>query len=476
LQTLAIIGAGFSGTMVAVHLLRLGSQGEPTSIVLIERTGRFTAGVAYGTTCSSHLLNVPAGRMSAFEGDADHFLRWARSRDPKISGGTFVPRRLYGQYLADVLDEAESSAHPAVRLMRVPGEARAITSTADRRLTIDLGGGGLIRADRVVLAIGNFPPADPPIDDPRSYDNSWYFRDPWAPDAVNVAADQPVLLIGTGLTMLDIALALRDRGHRGTIHAISRRGLLPQPHRHSATPPPQHERPAELDRWPRTARGLLEAIRHEVQSAASQGVDWREVITSLRADTPALWRSLPQRERERFLRHLRPFWETHRHRAAPTIASDIQTMIDEGRLRVMAGRVAAYRSGDENLEIRIRRRGADDHETLRVGRVINCTGPDTDLAQVREPLIQSMRRAGLIRTDPLGLGLDSDARGAIISVAGRPCDRLFLVGPLRKGQLWENTAVPELRIEAQRMAELLSNRSRTLPEVEIAIGAHSFQC
>jgi uncharacterized NAD(P)/FAD-binding protein YdhS len=480
MQTIAIIGAGFSGTMVAAHLLRLGCP-TATTIVLIERTGRFTAGVAYGTSCDSHLLNVPAGRMSAFDNGPDHFLSWARTRNPCITGGTFVQRRLYGDYLAHVLNDAEAHSPSAIRLVRVPGQAISISPFDHEQLTVDLGGGGLLRADAVVLAIGNFPPAHPCGVDTASCSSVRYSRDPWAEGALDVSAHEPVLLIGTGLTMLDIALALRDQGHRGVIHAISRRGLLPQPHRHSATPPPQHDRPGDLDSWPRTARGLLRALRAEVDLGAARGVDWREVVTSLRADTPALWQSLPMHERRRFLQHLRPFWETHRHRAAPLIAQQVQAMIDAGQLQVMAGRVVGLRAGSTDVEVRIRRRGTDGETCVRVARVINCTGPDTDLARVDEPLIADLRKRGVNRPDSLGLGLDTTPDGSIINANGRPCRRLWLVGPLRKGQLWENTAVPELRIEAERLARRLfsrrSVRNVETPRVDQTIDAgYALQC
>ena len=460
MQTVAIIGAGFSGTMVAVHLLRLGCN-VPTNIVLIERTGRFTAGVAYGTSCNSHLLNVPAGRMSAYESEPNHFLEWARARNPHINGGTFVQRRVYGEYLASTLNDAEKAAAPRMRLIRTPGQALSIAPFNRNQLTIDLGGGGMLRADTIVLAIGNFPPATPPVDDQAFYSTRLYARDPWSENALNVDADKPVLLIGTGLTMLDIALALRDRGHRGVIHAVSRRGLMPQPHRHSAAAPPHHDRPADLDRWPRTALSLLRSLRQEVRQAAARGVDWREVVTSLRADTPALWQSLSQRERSCFLRHVRPYWETHRHRAAPSIARQIQAMIDARQLQVRAARVVGYEMERDLVHVHVRHRGAATTETLAAARVINCTGPDTDLARVDEPLIANLRQNGVIRPDALGLGLDATPEGSIINAQGQPCRRLWLIGPLRKGQLWENTAVPELRIEAERLSRRLAGTSPT---------------
>lgn len=448
----AIVGGGFSGSMVAAHLLRSGSPGR---VVLIERLGPFGGGIAYGTRCESHVLNVPAGRMSAFEHDPDHFVRWLRLRDPSLGGGAFVPRPLYGQYVRQVLAEAETAAAPGAELERVPGQAVALLRRADG-INVKLADGRTIHADAVLLAIGNFPPADPEVPDARVFADPRYARDPWAHDALDVGPDEPVLLLGTGLTMLDLALALRDRGHRGPIHAVSRRGLLPQPHRAAATAPPHHARPPTLDRWERTALGLLRGLRREVRSAARRGVDWREVVTSIRADTPALWQSLSIPERRRFLDRLRPFWETHRHRAAPQTWAGVEGMIRAGQLRIRAGRLERLELRPGGIAAHIRSRSTHLVEVLVVAKVINCTGPDTDLRRVREPLIVQLRDAGLVRPDALGLGLDTHEDGRVIDAAGRPNERLMLIGPLRKGLLWENTAVPELRIEAARVARGLA--------------------
>jgi uncharacterized NAD(P)/FAD-binding protein YdhS len=461
MHTLAIIGAGFSGTMVAAHLLRARAVRH---ILLFERSGRFTAGVAYGTSSAAHMLNVPAGRMSAFPDDADHFLRWAQSVDASITGASFVQRQLYGRYLADLLDDAEREAGADCTLTRVPREVTDIRKRADGRLDVVTANGETHVAQRAVIAIGNFPPAHPlPIGD-GLLDRPWYARDPWTAGALDVppAASErgapkkhAVLLLGTGLTMLDVALSLRDRQHHGTIYAVSRRGLLPQPHRRAERPPPTCDTPASLPAWSRTARGILNGLRSEVQASARRGVDWREVVTAIRHETPALWQSVPMPERRRFLRHLRPYWETHRHRAAPIVADDIQTMIDSRWLVVVRGRVLRIEEMNDSVHVTVRRRAQGTLQKLHVHRVINCTGPDTDLARVNEPLIAQLRTAGTIRPDPLGLGLDTDEHGAVIDATGRASDRLFLVGPLRKGQLWENTAVPELRVEAAALARFL---------------------
>ena len=444
---------------MAINLLR-ASPASVRRVLLIERVERQIGGVAYSTGSASHTLNVPAGRMSAFEDDPDDFLRFVRAAEPSLTGGSFVPRRWYGEYLAARLDEARRASDLA--LLRVAGEVVEISEGAES-VTLALADGRVLSADQVVLAIGNFPPSDPPAGGDDFYRSLRYARDPWSPDALEGDRREDVLLLGTGLTMCDVALALRDLDHRGRIHAVSRRGLLPQPHRVSAAPPPHLEAPADLAEWPDSALGMLRAMRREVRDRAADAVDWREVVTSIRDDTPGLWRRLGAEERRRFLLRLRPYWETHRHRSSPETAFGVETLIAAGALDVIAGRVDGYAAEGDGVVVTISRRGSRATEELRVGRVINCTGPDTDLARVNDSLVRSLRDSGLVRPDHLGLGLDSDDDGRLFDREGRASRRMFLVGPLRKGLLWENTAVPELRVEARRMAELLGG-PRTGPE------------
>ena len=451
-RTVAIVGAGFSGTTVAVHLLRAAPP-SVARLYLVERADRDVGGLAYRTPFASHTLNVPAGRMSAFEDDADDFLRFVRRREPSLTGGSFVPRRLYGDYLVHTLEEARRAS--SLPLISVAGEVVRITERPGG-LELALGDGRVVLAGEAVLAIGNYPPSDPAIPDRGFFTSIRYARDPWARDALETERDDDVLLVGTGLTMCDIALALRDADHRGKIHAISRRGLLPQPHRVAAKPPPHLDPPATMAEWPDTTLGMLRGLRREVRQRAADAVDWREVITSIRDDTPALWQRLDSDERRRFLDHLRPYWETHRHRSSPETALGVAELVEAGRLEVIAGQLQALSEEGDHVVATLRRRGATEAEVLRVGKVVNCTGPDTDLARVRDPLVAALRQDGLIRPDELGLGLDSDADGRLLRADGTANDRLFLVGPLRKGRLWENTAVPELRVEARRTAERIA--------------------
>lgn len=468
MASIAIIGGGFSGVLTAHHLLN-AAEG-PLRVLLIERSDRATGGVAYGTACPLNVLNVPAGRMSAFDDDPSHFLRWAQSRDASVHGATFVPRPVYGEYIASILAETQRTLPRGSSLERISGEATTLRRTAlgweiallaakpDPRRA---GTTSTLPADLVVIAGANAAPADPPVrEGAEFYASPRYTRNPWANGALDVGADEPVLLIGTGLTMMDVAIALRHRGHTGPIHAVSRRGLLPQPHRVGVTPPAHHPRPATLDQWPRTALGYLKGVRAEVALGAKKRVDWREVVTSLRADTPRLWRELPVAERRRFLARLRPFWDTHRHRTAPETAAIVADMLASGRLHVHAARLRAYREDATGVSVRLEPREGEPHE-LRIARVINCTGPDTDVRTMREPLIRALEAAGHIRPDPLALGIDCDDEGRALDAAGRAQVSLIVVGPHRKAELWEATAVPELRGQTRATAAFIA---RTIAE------------
>jgi uncharacterized NAD(P)/FAD-binding protein YdhS len=450
MRTFVIIGAGFSGSLVAIHLVRAPAP-TPRRVVLIERTGRFGRGVAYSTTCASHVLNVPAGRMSAFEDDPDHFLRWLRARDASIHGGAFVPRMLYGEYLESLLDDAQAAALPSVALERCEDEAIAIDAHTGEP-TVQLAQGGKVIADRVVLALGNFAPVNPAVASGEALASPTYLRDPWDVSRYErLDPHQPVLLIGTGLTAFDVVLELAARGWQAPIYAISRRGLLPQAHRSPARPV-HPSPPRDLNSWPPTSRGMLRALRAEVARQAKLGIDWREVLTSLRHATPRLWSSMTLAERARFLDRLRAHWDTHRHRAAPQAWSAIEGMIRTGRLQISAGRITGLTLDGNGLTAAIMLRGHSTPQIHTYGAVINCTGPDTNFTNVQSPLVQSLLASGLIRNDPLGLGLDADVHGAVIDRTGQASSWLYAMGPLRRPQLWETTAVPELRIQAEDVA------------------------
>jgi len=448
----AIVGGGFSGCMVAIHLLHSAQQ--PLRVVLIDRADAPGRGVAYRDQPECHLLNVRAEAMSAFPDRPDHFLDWLNtvySPCHPVGTGEYLPRRIYGLYVESLLAEAQRNARRGVSLELRCGEVLGLRRGADGA-SLRLSGGGQVRADRVVLALGNPGPADPPLADPRVFASPRYLGNAWSsPGLYSIRRDEDLLLIGSGLTALDWLAALQTLGHRGRIHVVSRRGLLPQLHR-AAAPQPLSFNPLEL---PPRVLPLLRRVRAEIATVEARGGDWRAVVDALRPHTQALWQRLAAAEQQRFLRHLRPYWEIHRHRAAPHIIESVYELLRSGRLQLVAGRLQGFEERDGEVEASVRVRRGRELQRLRVQRVVNCTGPESNYRRLNHPLIVSLRERGLIQPDALGLGLLTDAQGALLDRDGRPLDWLHTLGPARKGQLWETTAVPEIRVQAQALARRL---------------------
>jgi uncharacterized NAD(P)/FAD-binding protein YdhS len=456
MQRIAIVGAGFSGAATAIQLLRRYGH-EPLAVTLISRHPELGRGVAYGTQSPSHLLNVPAARMSLLPDDEGDFLRFAQARDASVGGGSFVPRRLYGEYLATRLQEAVAAAK-TVHFTALTAEATDLQATSTGHTRIGLAGGGALEVDQVVIASGNYPPADPLLADMSFYRQARYVRDPWAPGALGaVAGQQPVLLIGSGLTMMDVALELERRGLASRLHAISRRGLLPLAHRPHGSGTLEPSVVVDMLRKGQpSVRRWLRALRLSAAELAEAGIDWRDVLAALRPVTAELWQSLDLAERKRFLRHLQPYWDSHRHRTAPEAYSALQKLLRGGRLTVQAGRLVSFEAAaDGKVKVSWRPRHRTKLQSLEVGTVINCTGPSARVERSGDPLVLSLLQQGLMVPDALGLGVQVDAGGALLDSAGRASARLFYTGPLLKARDWECTAVPELRVAAMKLADRL---------------------
>lgn len=435
-----IVGAGFSGTLLALNLLR---HDGPRATIVERRGGQVARGVAYSAAHPNHLLNVRAGNMSALPDDPDHFVRWL---DTRGEGGrtSFVPRTTYGAYLREMLDRARADAPD--RLLLVKGEAVDLAETREVvRLT--LATGEAIEGDAAVLAVGNLPPHDPPGLDPDKL-GGLYSPDPWAADiGEGLGDDDTAVLIGTGLTAVDAALLLDAGGFRGRVLALSRRGLAP--HRHQDGQPycpGVRERPA----------GALSGIVAHVRARAAEA-DWRTAVDELRPMTGIMWGAATPEERARFLRHARPYWDIHRHRLAPEVADRIDALVGEGRLVFAAGKTLGADLEGSAARLYWRPRGSDEVIGTRAARIVNCTGPQGDLTRTREPLLRRLLDAGAIRPDPLRLGLDVDASARVIARDGRASDRLHAIGPMTRGGVWEIVAVPDIRWQSWNLARRLSN-------------------
>lgn len=436
-RRILIVGGGFSGTILAINLVRLGRA----RATLIERRPAAGRGVAYSAALDDHLLNVRASSMSAFPDDPGHFARWLAARG--LGGAEdFVPRLVFGTYIEELLDEARAAAGDRLDIVR--GNAVDAETDADG-VAVVLVDGRRIEADLLVLATGNLPPHTPRGMAELGADI--YAADPWAGDIADGLGDTDrVLIVGTGLTMVDAALLLETRGFRGPILAISRRGLLPRGHAEGGKPPDPAPAPDA-----RRLSGLVAAVR-----ARARHMNWRAAIDSLRPHTQGLWRGLGLAERQRFIRHLRPWWDVHRHRIAPRIAERIDALQARGQLRVTAGKIESVQATERGAVVRWRRRGSERAESLHVRRIVNCTGPETDLARTGEDLLRNLARRGLIRPDALHIGIDVDDRSVAINRDGEAANRLLAIGPMTRAAAWEIVAVPDIKVQAWEVARRLA--------------------
>lgn len=477
--TIVVIGGGLGGTLVAAHLLARkvtkDARRRRLRVVLIERAaGRLARGVAYSTKDRVHLLNVPACNMSAFSDDTDHFLHWCERQGLAVTRDTFVPRMVYGEYLQDVLQDAKDSAAPGNALEIFDDEATAVDADEEAQCAmVRLNRRGTLFANRVVIASGNYAPLNPRFVSANfSSDSPSYIRDPWQTDALEaVDLQQPVLLVGTGLTMVDIALSLKSRGLQAPLFALSRHGLLPQAHR-EAQPLVAFDFPVD---GAITARKLWRTVRERVRQIEDAGHDWRACVNALRPLTQRLWQALDATEQRRFLRHARPYWEVHRHRMAPEVAASIERLLIAGQLKIAAGRIETMREVDGQMEVAFRERGREDVSRLRVGCVINCTGPASDVRRIDDTLIHHLLKYGYLAPDELGLGAEVSGGGALINLHGEESSTLFTLGSWRRPLLWETTAAPEIRAQAAALADHLATSlgaqpaSLTMPHAETPI-------
>jgi uncharacterized NAD(P)/FAD-binding protein YdhS len=468
LRTIVIVGGGFCGTVLAANLLRRPPPG-PTRIVLLERSGAPGRGVAYARHSFPYLLNVPAGRMSATSSAPLEFLQFVRRRIPEATSEDFLPRSLYGDYLEELLLAAELSAPRHVRLDVIQAQAQEIRRV-DRQLPLHvrLSDGRTIVADDVVLALGNPKPASLSVAK-NVLGHDAYVENPWS-TALQFSSDQTVLLIGTGLTAADfINVASSDPLRCPRLHALSRHGLVP-PRQTSFRPDAfRGDGNALLLAAATSLRGLTSAVRLLAQEAERVGGDWREAVTFVRHMAPTIWRRLSERDRVRFLRHLRAIWDIHRHRLPPEIVQRIEALKARERLHIHAGRIQRMEPRGKQIEVTWQPRGAQESRSLLFDRVINCTGPDYAIARSSEPLWRSLLQCGLCVPDSLGLGLRTGPNGAVIDADGWPGPHLFYVGPMLRADHWEATAVGELRGHVEQLAQLLtSERGQTLMRARAA--------
>jgi uncharacterized NAD(P)/FAD-binding protein YdhS len=449
MKKITIIGGGASGTLTCINLMR-NAREAPAEVNLIERRSKVGRGVAFGTDHETHLLNVPAARMGAFPNDIGHFHSWLQKNGYAFEGNSFVPRKIFGRYLAELLNESQNHGSQG-KLNLIDDEA--IDISIDGNAVVHLASGKKIESDAVVLAFGNFLPPHPSVDDQSFVSSGMYFRDPWnARMYEQIQAENSVFIVGTGLSMVDMAMLFSKTGHRGKIFAISTRGLLPAVHKLGFTYPSFYD---EI-RSTREITALLKSVRRHIKVAESNGGDWRAVIDSLRPVTQQIWLDLPMAEKRYFKQHLSRYWNVARHRMPAEAATVLDEMQASGQLQILKGRLRNIEYSERSgFDITFTSDGLED--IIRAAALVNCIGSEANYSRLDSPLVKNMITRGYIRTDELLLGMDATPDGAVIGSDGKPSTVVHTLGTALKGILWESTAIPEIRVQADKLALKLLN-------------------
>ncbi|HTU69804.1 MAG TPA: FAD/NAD(P)-binding protein [Candidatus Baltobacteraceae bacterium] len=446
--TAIIAGGGASGLLTATRLVHKSASAR---VIIVEPRASIGRGMAYSTPCLAHVLNVPAGRMSAFDERPDHFVEFLRaSHGDAYGAASYVPRRFYGDYLEAIAQASSDFAGVRWGVERSSVLAASVDSSGVRAICEE---GRVLRGDVLIVATGNANPAPWTRANADVVAGDRFFASAWEEGALNCAdREERVLLLGTGLTAVDAVIALRSNGHRGTIWMISRRGLLP--HEHRIFDAPRDSKPEAV-----TTRDLLGAFR---SVAGGRPHRWRAAVDGLRPRTNALWQALSVHEQRRFMRHVIPYWNAHRHRMAPDVAKAIAEEIAAGTLRMLAGRTGRFIATDRGLRVAITVRGSEQTLELEIGRAINCSGPAHDFRLLENPLIGNLLEQGIMHPLQSSIGIDVAPSGALRDASGAESTRVYAIGPVRFGTLIETTAMPEIRAQAKDLAALLAARADSL--------------
>ena len=456
MRTIAIIGGGFSGTMTAVNLARFSVA--PLEIKIINSKRPFGRGVAYSTSRSEHLLNVAARNMSAFPDHPDHFFEWLRSRSEFDSTGDkellemFVPRRIYGDYIRGIASIFLNPVLPGteVKLSVIDDVATDIVKLDGGDASVMLQSGKRIEAESVLLATGHQPPAGFPSLSPVSHDPR-YCADPWENWMDRLPSPGgTILLLGTGLTMVDAVVTLTELGWRGKIFAISRNGMLPRSHFRGIHYPdfiPQNASEMNLAQLVELVESHCEKLKQMSQNSAI-------AIDKLRPHTQKLWQGLSVEEKKDFLSKYANIWNVVRHRIAQSIHERVTDQLDNGQLELLRGNIQHLAPQEEGIEVHYK--CDNGHEkSVRGDLVVNCTGPQLRFSTCDVPLYQNLLKRGLIQSDELDMGLKVNENFAAIESNDEASEILYAIGPLLRGSLWESIAVPELRGQAMRVAQVM---------------------
>jgi uncharacterized NAD(P)/FAD-binding protein YdhS len=462
MRTIAIIGGGFAGTMTAVHLMNQADM--PLNIIIINTRFPLITGIAYATHYPGHLLNVPVESISALDKQEFHFFNWLYQHDDfkNIPAETlkksFAPRKVYAEYLRSIWDEAVANKNVSVNLQLVEDEVINVVPN-QQGFKLELKAADPIQAGYVVLATGNAIPKNPPIADPSFYDSPLYYKNPWNDQCVqNLKSERDILIVGNSLTMIDAVISLLANGFSKNIYTVSPHGFAIMPD-DQQVPPYDRNILSEISR-PYQLHDLVSLINKHMKHCEKEGLSKLAVVNSIRHKLQQIWIDFSLTDKRTFLKRISPMWNAWRHRTPADMYKRISSLIDTGKLTPITGRLAGFTEKGGYVEARILDKKANKEIMLKVERVINCTGSQIE---VRLPgtVLNNMFNTGLISHDPVNIALNADAQtGAVIDADGKTSTQIYTLGNNVKGILWESTAVPEIRAQAENIATGLIKQIR----------------
>jgi len=446
MKRITIIGGGASGTLLAVNLMQNAGDSF-VEINLVESHKRIGRGVAFGTAHDTHLLNVPAFKMGAFPDDVEHFHRWLCEKGQSFDAHDFVPRKIFGEYLRELLSKTAETVGSNVSFNLIDDEAVDLSVNGDSA-ELMLKSGEILPSNKIVLAFGNFDPPQPNVADLTFATADKYFVSAWDERLFKtVEPHDSIFVIGTGLSMVDVALHLHKHVHKGKITAISTRGLLPTVHKFGYTYPPFD---GEIENAERIT-DILKTVRHHIKNAEATGSNWRAVIDCLRPTTQKIWLELPIAEKRYFMQHLSRYWDVARHRMPPEAAVILAEMQEKGKLETLKGRLKSItHNGEGKFEIVYTT--LDAEHSVFADAIVNCIGSHNNYAKINSLFVKNLIAHKHIRNDDLSQGIKASPNGEVLDKNDKYSHVVFTLGTALKGLLWESTAIPEIRGQARDLA------------------------
>lgn len=460
MKKIGIIGSGFTGTMTAVQLIE--SSAKPFELIIINKKDTSNKGIAYNTYSKMHLLNVITSKMSAYPDKPNHFLDWViqqdeyKDKDKILISNSFLPRHIYGLYLTSIWDEAVALANSKQIKLTLIDSTVINLEVSEETIELLLENNLKINVDNCIIASGNQIPRNPKIINMGFYNSPNYFQNPWKIESVkNTKKNFPVLIIGNGLTMVDTVFGLLEQGFKGEIYSISPNGFNILPHRHNGF---QYSKLVEELNENMTIYDLLKLIKKHIKTVREFGVSAEPVIDSIRPHTQKIWSSLSNKEKEIFMSRLRHLWGVARHRIPLHSHDKIQQLRIDGKLHINSGKIIDLTESDDVISVHYFDKKESKSKTLIVSRIINCTGPETNLLNLDSSFLKNCLLNGILSQDNLKLGIKTDINTfRIINSSGNSHQNLYTIGSNLKGELWESTAVNELRNQAEKLAYIIND-------------------